>query len=167
MKIIYFLSFIAISLFATAQKDYVVTLKGDTVYGSATILPDRLYDKVSLKGEGGKQEFKSIHISTVNIEGKFYDPINYNNKRIFGQRAVKGPLSLYKLRPEKEFEFYVEILIDQKQETSQVPNIGFKKIMSRFFSDCPELAQKIESKELVKNDMEEIISTYNSTCAGD
>lgn len=42
--------------------------------------------------------------------------------------------------------------------------ISFKKDMMTFFSDCPELVKRIDSKELRKSDLLLIVSYYNNSC---
>ncbi len=166
MKIIYTFLFLFLSIVVQAQSDYVLTLKGDTVYGTITIVPDKLYDKIISKNEDGKQEFKAYQISTVRINDEFYDPITYLNRKVMGLRVIRGPLSLYKIRPENEYEFYKELLVKENQETSEVPMIGFKRVMLNFLPACEELQQKINDKEFVKNDIEKIVAFYNSSCQG-
>jgi hypothetical protein len=43
-------------------------------------------------------------------------------------------------------------------------NLSFRKDMIQYFSDCPELATKIDKKEFGKKDMLEITRFYNSYC---
>ncbi len=42
---------------------------------------------------------------------------------------------------------------------------NFKNSASNFFSDCPELVQKIENREFKKRDLKEIIEFYNTKCS--
>jgi hypothetical protein len=43
--------------------------------------------------------------------------------------------------------------------------ISFRKDMSKFFSDCPELVERIESRDLKKGDLELMVMAYNKNCA--
>jgi len=43
-------------------------------------------------------------------------------------------------------------------------NVFFRKDMVEYFSDCKELAEKIENKEYKDDDIEEIVKFYNSKC---
>ncbi len=40
----------------------------------------------------------------------------------------------------------------------------FKKTASKYFSDCPDLVAKIQSKEYKKRDIVEIVKFYNENC---
>lgn len=44
------------------------------------------------------------------------------------------------------------------------PSLTFKKEMSQYFSECPKLVEKIQSKDYRKNDLESIVRFYNSNC---
>ena len=41
---------------------------------------------------------------------------------------------------------------------------SFKKSTAKFFSDCPELVEKIETKEFGRDDIKQIVLYYNSNC---
>nr|NQU89140.1 hypothetical protein [Bacteroidota bacterium] len=49
-------------------------------------------------------------------------------------------------------------------ELKKPRGIIFRKDMMEYFSDCPELSQKIEQRELKKRDLESIVRLYNSNC---
>ncbi|MNQ63896.1 hypothetical protein D3C85_782940 [compost metagenome] len=46
-----------------------------------------------------------------------------------------------------------------------VPKIGFKKVVQSYFTDCPELQEKVEKGEFKKDDYEDIVKFYNQNCA--
>lgn len=48
---------------------------------------------------------------------------------------------------------------------TRMRNLFFKKDMSEFVSDCPELVQKIHNKEYRSEDLETIVSEYNKWIA--
>jgi hypothetical protein len=43
--------------------------------------------------------------------------------------------------------------------------IAFRKDMSEFFSDCPELVEQIQNRNLRKGDLELMVMEYNKKCA--
>ena len=49
-------------------------------------------------------------------------------------------------------------------ELKRPKGLSFRKDMMNYFSDCPELSQKIENKEYKKRDLESIVRFYNSNC---
>jgi hypothetical protein len=64
------------------------------------------------------------------------------------------------------YSYGVDSYILQKGngELKKPKGLSFKKDMADYFSDCPELAEKIEKKDFRKNDLEEIVRFYNSSC---
>jgi hypothetical protein len=49
-------------------------------------------------------------------------------------------------------------------ELKRPKGLTFKKDMINYFSDCPKLVEKIESKDFRKDDLESIVRFYNSNC---
>jgi predicted Zn-ribbon and HTH transcriptional regulator len=64
------------------------------------------------------------------------------------------------------YSYRVERLILQKGngELKRPKGLTFKKDMINYFSDCPKLVEKIESKDFRKDDLESIVRFYNSNC---
>ena len=42
---------------------------------------------------------------------------------------------------------------------------SFKKRASEYFSDCPSLVSKVESKKYTRKDLEGLVNHYNDNCA--
>ena len=55
---------------------------------------------------------------------------------------------------------------DEKPEVFNQVSLtkSFKNRASTYFKDCPSLQTRIENKELKKEDLEEIVNFYNSSC---
>src|SRR5688572_3920908 len=47
----------------------------------------------------------------------------------------------------------------------QPRGISFRKDMSEYFSDCPELVERIQKRDLRKGDLEIMVMEYNKKCA--
>ena len=64
------------------------------------------------------------------------------------------------------YSYNVEKYILQKgdEELKRTRSLVFRKDLMDYFSDCPELAKKIEEKEFRKRDLELIVQYYNSHC---
>jgi predicted Zn-ribbon and HTH transcriptional regulator len=64
------------------------------------------------------------------------------------------------------YSYGVEKYMLQKAdgELKRPKGLTFKKDMVEYFSDCPALIEKIESKDFRKNDLEFIVNFYNSNC---
>lgn len=46
-----------------------------------------------------------------------------------------------------------------------VPKEGFKKVVKSYFTDCPQLQEKVENGAFKKDDFEKIVDYYNQNCA--
>ncbi|MEM0939124.1 MAG: hypothetical protein AAF600_04050 [Bacteroidota bacterium] len=167
MKLNFFILFSIVSISTIAQEDYIVTIRKDTVYGDARIVSVNYPDKVILRKNDGKKEYQSFQVQTINIDGEFYDPIIYQNKRTIARRVIKGSLSYYKIRPPDHYEFYKEILLKENLESTEIPNISFRKMISGFLSECIELQKQINDRIFTKNNIREIVHFYNNDCQPD
>ncbi len=55
--------------------------------------------------------------------------------------------------------------LQKGERTLKVPaDLTFRKDMSDYFNDCPDLVRKIENKEFRKNDLKAIVKFYNEYC---
>jgi hypothetical protein len=63
--------------------------------------------------------------------------------------------------------YSVENLILQKNDglLKQPRSLSFRKDMREYFSDCPQLTERIEARDFKRADMEAIVIFYNSNCA--
>lgn len=104
-----------------------------------------------------------------------------SSSRIFLKIEIDGPLKLYRYyytqtnagfnggaggvyTPTTSYQ--VENLIFQKGigPLKQPRSLGWKKDMLEYFSDCPELRERIENKDLRKREIEAIVNYYNANC---
>ena len=99
---------------------------------------------------------------------------NYQGERIFLQLVTEGSVSVYSYEYRDGIPlgygmatFDVDRLILHKQTRTlmRVRSESFRKDMSLYFGECPELAQKIRDKELRKKDIFSIVEYYNRECA--
>jgi len=62
--------------------------------------------------------------------------------------------------------YNVEKFVLQKgnSELKRPRGLFFRKDMIEYFSDCPELAKKIENKDYTSDDLDAIVRYYNSQC---
>lgn len=68
--------------------------------------------------------------------------------------------------------YQIKDLFVQRTEDEMATHLGsnqlfsknFKKAASEYFSDCPNLVQKIKDKEYKKKDIKEIVVFYNNQC---
>lgn len=162
----YCLSIIALLILSSvqAQGDYLVTLNNDTLYGKIGFIQNRFYDEVILENDKKKETFKSFQIVTAFVDEANYEPLTFNNKKVIGRCLVKGRISHYQVVGETGNTFSTGLLVKSDNEQLIVSNIGFRKLLSAFVSDCNDLSKRITNKELRSSDLNKIIEIYNNDC---
>lgn len=145
-------------------QDYVVTAAGDTLHGKIRLLnfgPDK---KVQLTREGQKKKetLSMLEIRSVYNDGDIYQPQRGPAGYAFMRVVTPGFLSLYAFQRENQAS-YDGLLLAKRDGTSiEVPNLGFKKAMARFLSECESVQSKIEDGTYGRNDLDEIIAAFNN-----
>lgn len=147
------------------QSDYVVTIKGDTLWGKVSLLRSTVYDVVIVKNEKEKTRIKSFFIDHLMREGKKYVNIQYGNKQMFAVEKATGALSYYLIRLNDDYEFTEKLLVKSPTETLMVPTVSFRKYVSAFLSDCDSVSKKIRKRTLRLPHLQLIIDQYNKDCA--
>lgn len=168
------------------QEGYIVTTSNDTLYG---LVKDRrtgafsgLYRKIRFKGKGGKKKYSPKEILSYTRGGTtfetfqlistgtiFDDGYRISTRGEFQYLRVveKGHLSYYLLEYEEEDSAYIDtIAYFKKRNEDKLVRVnqglfGLKrKKLTTYFSDCPELAERIRTKQ-VKHPID-IVHFYNN-----
>ncbi len=146
---------------ADAQ-DYAITSKGDTLRGKIkplTFGPDK---KVVVKEENGKKTTLTIfQTKAYVIEGETFHPVKYVKGYVFMKLVKPGYLSLYAFQPENQTTYDGYYLLKRDGAGTEVPNLGFKKILGKFLADDVLLAEKLDKGDYGKRQLNEVIDEYN------
>jgi hypothetical protein len=153
--------FLAVAILAQAQ-DYIILAKGDTVKGVIKILSFDLIDKIQVSG-ARKETFTAFQVRSLSIQSETYKPVKYEQSIRFMKVMKAGYLSLLSFKPTGTGSWDGRYLLKMDGNGMEVPNLTFKKSMSKFLSDCPALTEKLEKGEFGKREVEKIIDLYN-TC---
>jgi ribosomal protein L14E/L6E/L27E len=147
---------------ASAQ-DYILTARGDSVTGEVKPLLYGPNKKVELtSAEDEKTSYSIFEVRAFSHEGDIYHPIKGDQGYVFMKLIQPGYLSLYAYQPENQTRFDGLFLKKMDGENMVVPNLGFRKYMSRFLEDCPQVAEKVKTGELGKKNLTELIDAYNA-----
>lgn len=161
MRYFFLLAFVLISKISISQ-NFIIDLKGDTLRGEIIIeLPNNNYDEVQLKTDDNKIRMKAYQFLSLVKDSVTYKPVKYAEKYHLMKLISEGYLSHYQFRNET-YDFGSNFLVKIDGDGIEVPNIGFKKGMRDYVSECPELSERINNKELTRKDLEEIITEYNN-----
>jgi hypothetical protein len=150
---------------ASAQ-DFVVTSKGDTLMGQVKPLFYGVDKKVQLNQEGKKKVvYPMFQVRSFLFKGELYQPVKGPDGYTFMKLQKAGYLSLYSYQLPNQVTFDGLYLLKMDGKGTEVPNISFRKVMERFLTDCPSVAERIDNGDLSKKDLHKIIDEYN-TCIG-
>jgi hypothetical protein len=151
---------------ASAQ-DFVVSVKGDTIHGNVKPLPFGSDKKVQvIDAEKKKTTYPIFQVRAYSLKGEIYHPVRSEKGYVFMKLVKPGYLSLYLFQPENQVSFDGQYLLKKDGKGIEVPNLSFKKIMARFLEDCDDVAAKIESGDLGKKNLTDIVDAYNSCVDG-
>lgn len=163
IQIISFLLLNLASVTASAQ-DYVLTVRGDSLTGEVKPLlygPEKKVQIISSADE--RTTFNILEVRAFSSEGDIFHPVRSEKGYEFMKLVKPGYLSLYAYQLEDQTRFDGLFLKKMDGDWLAVPNLGFKKYMSRFLEDCPSVAGQLENGQLGKKNLHEIIDAYN-TC---
>ncbi len=158
------------SFSAFGQTDQLITLKGDTLTGKTSVSFNRstAMQTVTIKNGQDKQHFKIYEVKLLTKGKGVYHTFKINGKYQLALLVKEGYLSIYKImNSEVSTSTAFEIVILIKKDGSQlvVPNLGFKKYMAKFLSDCKTVAKGFSENAYKKSDLEKIVGDYNNCIA--
>jgi hypothetical protein len=166
IHIILFLVLMLVYQCMSAQ-DFAVTTKGDTITGSIkplTFGPDK---KVQVTSADKKKTVIPIfQVKSYSLKGETYQPVKGPNGYTFMKLLKAGYVSLFAFQLENQTSYDGRYLLKRDGTGTEVPNLSFKKITARFFSDCPIVETKIDDGTYGKKDIETIIDEYNACING-
>lgn len=155
---------LTIPLASAGQSNYAVTVRGDTLRGDMQVMTYDLQDRLVVVQNKKKKNYTALEVQTLYIDSVLYKVQRLENGYRYMQVLRSGFLSLYGFRMKNQFSYDGRMLIKMDGAWLEVPNLGFKKQMSEFLSDCDVLAEKIRAAELTRKDLDQIIDEYNE-CA--
>ncbi|GCC49889.1 hypothetical protein SanaruYs_01030 [Chryseotalea sanaruensis] len=158
--------FILLCNSATAQ-DYLITAKGDTLNGQVKIFVNGLDKRVQVSQPNKKKiTYTILQVRGFVLEKEFYRPVKFADTYVFMKLLKQGYLSLYAFQMNGQLSYDGQYLLKMDGQGMEVPNLGFKRNMTRFLSECSELAAQIEEGKYGYSDLDEIINQFNA-CIND
>jgi hypothetical protein len=151
---------------SAAQSGYVVTTKGDTVKGKIKYMNYGTEKKVQVTDASNKKTVYSVlQTSAFNLDNELYRTVRIASGYTFMKLLKDGYLSLYAYQIENQNTWDGRYLQKKDGSGVDVPNIGFKKILARYLSDCEDVVNGLESRELNRSKLSTIIDEYNQCVA--
>ncbi len=168
LSIIHILLFLLMLLTYTcaagqSTEDYLVTNTMDTIYGKIKPLDYGPEPKVQIQTADKKKTTYSIfETKAYHYNGDTFIPVRNYSQYAFMKLISSGYLSLFAFKPENQNSYSGLFLTKMDGTFIEVPNLAFKKNMSKFLDDCGDIGERILSGELSRNDLDKIIAEYNA-----
>lgn len=168
------LQILLIALFATScnaaygQGDYVVTLKGDTLWGKVRYYSNSGNSSKYVQltpAQGKKSTHEVLKTISFRMNDEVYHTIQFEQGYTFMKLLLPGYLSLYGHQAENQTNWSTQYLVKKGGSFLAVPNIGFKKRVSQFLEDCPAVANEVEAGISGKTEILKIVNDYNACTA--
>ncbi len=161
-SLLFTITLLTLGTLASAQSDYGITLKGDTLKGRVRILTYDQLDRVQIVTDDGKKNYSALEVRTLRIAGVTYHTIKYDKGFRYMRLIKDGFLSLYGFRMPNQSTYDGQYFVKKDGSALEMPNLTFKKSLSVFLSDCPEVNERIKSGDLGRKDIDKIVDRYNS-----
>lgn len=146
----------------TSAQDFLVTSRGDTLLGKIKPLLYGTEKKVQVETADKKRDIYSIlNIRTYRYKNENYYPVKGSTGYSFMKLVKRGYLSLYSFQLPGQLSYDGLMLVKLDASSLEVPNLGFKRHMSKFLEDCGKISGQIERGELERKDLFRIIDDYN------
>lgn len=162
--VIPFLLFVLLTMVyqCAGAQDYVLTTRGDSLTGEVRPLaygPDKKVQIISNDKE--KTSLSLFEVREFSSDGDVYHPIRGEKGYVFMKLLRPGYLSLYAYQMENQNRYDGLLMKKADGESIVVPNLGFKKYITQFVEDCPDVAARIKEGELNKKNLTELVDAYN------
>ncbi len=150
-----------------AQDQYIVKLNGDTIRGKLQINPmrDNSQSMFFKYLDGSKENVRPIRISYVYYDEEHqYRSIPFYNQRLFMQILKEGRnLSYYHyIRKRDNSVATTKVLAKPNGDALEISALTFKKHVSEFLEDCPQIQAKVDAKEYRYKDLDQLVDDYNN-----
>lgn len=94
---------------------------------------------------------------------QFHHTMLQNRSRLTSRQAPSAKAS--KSAKAETTQKYMLFLNKQDQDFMTAPTLQFRKILSQYLQDCPEVVEMIQNKEYRKADLMSIVERYNARCS--
>lgn len=155
------ISFVLLITTAHAQ-DYVLTAKGDTLKGEVKMFVNGADKRVQVTQDDKKKTtFNILQVKSFVQRKEQYRPVKFGDTYVFMKLLKEGYLSLYGFQLNGQLTYDGRYLLKLDGKGMEVPNLGFKKNMTKFLSECTEVSSQIEAGKYGYSDLNAIIDQFN------
>jgi hypothetical protein len=143
-------------------QDYVVTTKNDTIRGEVKPLSYGSEKKVQVTTADKKKTVLAVTQTFGYLyRGEIFHPVRTEKGYVFMKLIKPGYLSLYGFQLENQVSFDGRYLVKKDGSRLEIPNLTFKKAITRFLQECDEVVAKIDQGVLGRTKIDEIVDEFN------
>jgi hypothetical protein len=144
------------------KKEYALSVKGDTLVGKIKFYSFDNLDRLMINSDGKKSNYTALQVKGFVKDGTAYESVKFENSIRFMKVIMSGYTSLYAFSSTNQNTWDSRYLFRKDGTGVELPNLSFKKIIGKFFNDCPEVRDQIDNGQLTKKDIEKIVDQYNN-----
>lgn len=145
---------------SSAQSDYVVTSKGDTITGKVKYLNYGVEKKVQVTGDK-KTIYSILQTTSFKMDNELYHAVRYSEGYTYMKVIKSGYLSLYAFQQADKMSWDGSLLYKKDGSSIEVPNLAFKKNLKKFLSECPTVVEQVEAGEFNRSKINELVDAFN------
>ena len=147
---------------SSSAQDYVITTKGDSLVGKIKLFTYGSDKKVQVTDSLKKKTLVPIfHVVYFVYKGEKYHPLKSERGYSFMKILKDGYLSLNAFQLDNQTAYDGLYLYMKDGKGLEVPNLSFKKLMTKYLADCPSVVAKIEDGTWGKKELNQIVDDYN------
>lgn len=148
------------------DKQYVVKMNGDTLYGKIMINPVRDNSRSMLfKGDDGiKKKIQALRYRFAYYSEKYqFRSVPYLKQRLFMIIVSEGPQAslYYYVHKRDNSTLTSRIVVNHKGEALELSVLNFKNQMREFMNDCPQVVARLDSREFRFKNYSKLVTAYN------
>lgn len=174
--------------FCQKEKGTITLLNGKVLSGLVKATSSSFKFKENINSEAITYDFNEAISATVvnskNEEIKYeYVYVEYQKKPLLLTVMIDGFLKLYAefstsyggsgmgagMGFRSSSTYHIKRTTDKLGQYfiayGYIPKVGFNKVVESYFTDCPQIQEKVEKGEFKKDDFEKIVEYYNQNCA--
>lgn len=146
--------------------DFVLPAVGDTLHGEVKYTFYNQNENLVVSTNNGRVLLDITKVRLAAFGGHLYKTVRFHDHYTLMQIIRQGYLTKYLYRSDPASSLFNAYYIGRPDGTGmEVPNIGFRKRIAEFLSDCPAVSQGLADKKWSRNDLDAVIDAYNACIA--
>ena len=149
------------------DNQYIIKLNGDTIKGKLQINPvrDNSLSMFFKADDGTKEDILPIRVKYVYYDEEYqFRSIPFYNQRLFMQIIKEDEhISYYNYIHKRDNAIMTtKVAIKPDGEALELSGLTFRKQVTEFLEDCPEIVAKLDAKKYRFKDHEKLFADYNA-----